>query len=87
VDDRLIAGGPSALPILSSRHERHASARGPAPSIAERYPSRAEYLARAGAAARAVVAARYMLEEDVEAIVERAARQWDLFRHVIGTTD
>jgi Alpha/beta hydrolase domain len=76
----------STLPFARTRSERQRTG-DPRPSIAERYPSRDEYLARVGAAARALVAARYMLEEDVEAIVERAGRQWDLFRHGIGTTD
>jgi len=34
---------------------------------------------QARAAARAHVALRHVLEEDVEAIVERAGRLWDLF--------
>ena len=76
----------STVPFARTRSERER--RGdPRPSIAERYPSRDEYLLRVGAAARALVATRYMLEEDVEAVVERASRQWDLFQRGLGTAD
>ena len=50
----------------------------PRPSIAERYASRAAYLERAREAALKLVAARHVLAEDVEAIVERAGQRWDL---------
>jgi len=49
----------------------------PRVSIAERYASRAAYLAAARAAATALVAAGHALQEDVEAMLERAGRLWD----------
>jgi hypothetical protein len=45
--------------------------------IAERYASREAYLERVRAAARDLVAARYMLGDDVELSVTMAARMWD----------
>jgi hypothetical protein len=60
-------------PTLEMR-ERRGDAR---PSIAERYPSRAAYLERVREAARALIAARHVLPEDLEAIVARAGRLWD----------
>ena len=69
----------STLPFARTAAER---ARGgdPRPSIAERYPSRDDYLRRVRAAAVALVSARHMLAEDVDGVMERAARQWDLFQ-------
>jgi len=65
----------STLPFPRTRAERLAG--DPRRSIEERYPSRAAYLDRARAAALALVAARHLLAEDLEAIVERAGRLWD----------
>jgi hypothetical protein len=48
-------------------------------SIAERYASRGAYLGAVRAAAEALVAARHALAEDVEGMVERAGRQWEMF--------
>ena len=47
-------------------------------SIAERYPSRAAFLEKTREAAQKLVAARHLLAEDVDAIVEHAGRRWDL---------
>lgn len=66
----------STLPFPRTRAQREASG-DPRRSIEERYPSRAAYLERVRAAARALVAAHHMLEEDVEAAIERAGRLWD----------
>ncbi|MBI2289975.1 MAG: hypothetical protein HYU73_06500, partial [Betaproteobacteria bacterium] len=44
---------------------------------AERYGSRAAYLEHVREAAQKLAAARHVLAEDIEAIVERAGRQWD----------
>jgi hypothetical protein len=69
----------STLPFCRTGDER--ARRGdPRPSIAERYTSRDDYLARVRAAAEALVKARHMLAEDVEGVVGRAARQYDLFQ-------
>jgi hypothetical protein len=74
----------STLPFCLTRAEREGTG-DPRPSVAERYPSREAYLARVHDAARALVAARHLLDEDVEAVVERAARQWDLFQRGLRT--
>jgi hypothetical protein len=69
----------STLPFARTRAEREQ--RGdPRPAIAERYPSRQAYLGAVRAAAEALVAARHALAEDVDAMVERAGAQWDLFQ-------
>lgn len=69
----------STLPFCRDADER--ARRGdPRPSIAERYTSRDQYLARVRAACAELVALRHMLDEDVDAVVARAGRQWDLFQ-------
>src|SRR4029453_4426 len=69
----------STLPFSRTADER--ARRGdPRPSIAERYRSRDDYLAHVRAAAEALVKARHMLAEDVDAAVERAGRAWDLIQ-------
>jgi hypothetical protein len=67
----------STLPFARTRAERERRA-DPRPSIDERYGSRDHYLAAVRAAAAALVVARHALAEDVEAMVERAGRVWDL---------
>ena len=47
-------------------------------SIAERYASKAAYLEAVTKAAEALVAARYLLAEDIEPVVQRAAQRYDL---------
>ena len=66
----------STLPFARTRAEREKNA-DPRKSIAERYASRAAYLEAARAAAQQLVEARYVLAEDVDAIVERAGLRWD----------
>jgi hypothetical protein len=68
----------STLPFPATRVERERSG-DPRRSIAERYPSRDAYLAQVREATQKLVAARHVLAEDVDAIVERAGRRWDLF--------
>jgi hypothetical protein len=74
--EQLLVFAGATLPFPRTRAERRAAG-DPRPSLEERYPSRAAYLARVRAAALALVAARHLLEEDVEPSVERAARMWD----------
>jgi len=65
----------SYLPFARNRAERRR--RGdPRPSIAERYASREAYLARFKAAAMELVEDRWLLAEDVPALMERAAEEW-----------
>jgi hypothetical protein len=49
----------------------------PRSSIEERYAGREGYLARVRQDAEAMVAARQLLAEDVDAVVERAGALWD----------
>jgi hypothetical protein len=67
----------STLPFSRTADDR-ARTGDPRPSIAERYASREDYLARVRAAADTLVAARHMLAEDVDAVVVRAGRLYDL---------
>lgn len=52
----------------------------PRRSIDERYASKEDYLAKVRAAAKAMVAERYLLDEDVERIVKVADEKWEAFR-------
>jgi alpha/beta hydrolase family protein len=70
-------GSTLGFPRDPSERERTGD---PRRSIAERYGSRAAYLARVREATDILVRARWTLAEDVDAIVERAGRQWDLFQ-------
>jgi hypothetical protein len=69
----------STLPFARTRVEREGSG-DPRASIEERYPTREAYLKHVREAAQSLVAVRHVLAEDEEAIVERAARRYDLFQ-------
>lgn len=69
----------STLPFPLTRAERERSG-DPRLSIEERYGSRAGFLGRLRDALAAAVAARHVLVEDVEAIVERAGQLWDFIQ-------
>jgi hypothetical protein len=66
----------STLPFPLTRAERERTG-DPRRSVEERYPSRNTYLERVRETTQQLVAARHVLAEDVEAIVERAGRLWD----------
>jgi hypothetical protein len=66
----------SFIPFPRTKEER-AAMRDPRLSIAERYPTREEYLKRYESAARDLVKAGYLLEGDVPQIVEQGAARWD----------
>ena len=53
------------------------SARDPRPSIAERYTGREDYLRRANAAAQALIEKRFLLPQDRDFAVDKAAKLWD----------
>jgi hypothetical protein len=74
--EQLLVFAGATLPFARTRRQREATG-DPRPSIEERYPSREIYLERVRAAARGLVAARYMLDEDVELSVTMAGRMWD----------
>jgi hypothetical protein len=67
----------STLPFARTRAERERSG-DPRLSIEERYASREAYLDHVRASVKALVAARHVLAEDTEVIVERAAKRYDL---------
>ena len=66
------------LPFRATRADGEASG-DPRPSIEERYATREDYLRLVREAAQALVEARYLLEEDVEGVVERAAGRYEYF--------
>jgi hypothetical protein len=66
----------STIPFPVTRTEREA-ADDPRRSIEERYISRDDYLNRVGEAARELTKQRYLLAQDVDMVVEQAARRYD----------
>jgi hypothetical protein len=68
----------STLPFAPTAAGRARSG-DPRPSIAERYRDRADYLERVRAAAQRLVDERYLLAEDVDAVVRQAAERYDAF--------
>lgn len=74
----------STLPFALTRAERERTG-DPRLSIAERYASRSAYLEAVRENTRKQVAARHVLAEDLEAIVDRAGLRWDWI-HVTAST-
>jgi Alpha/beta hydrolase domain len=66
----------SYVPLARTRAEREMR-RDPRPSIEERYKGRDDYLQRIRTAATALVKERFILEQDVEDVVQRAMRHWE----------
>ena len=54
----------------------------PRPSIAERYRDRQDYLGRVRLAAEELARQRYVLDEDIDLLVNAAAERWDSFAGV-----
>ncbi len=71
----------STIPFADTAEER-AITGDPRPAVAERYPDASAYVAAIGAAARQLVEAGFLLEEDV-ARAEAAAADWCRPRHDI----
>jgi hypothetical protein len=67
-------GSTLPFPLTRADRERTADQR---LSIAERYASKAAYLERVREATRKLIAERYVLAEDLEAVLDRAGRLWD----------
>jgi hypothetical protein len=65
----------SYVPFARTKVEREAR-RDPRPSIEERYRDREDYLQRIRASAAGLVKDRLLLDEDVEDVMQRAARHW-----------
>ena len=71
-----LAGWTLGLPATAADR---ASSGDPRLSIAERYSSKKEFLRQVEAAARALIDERYMLESDLERVVNRAGSKFDYF--------
>jgi hypothetical protein len=74
--DRLASEIGSYFPLAKTRADRERAGDGRR-SIEERYTSRQDYLDKISAAARALVAERYLLAEDVADLVAQASAHWD----------
>jgi hypothetical protein len=76
-----ITGGLAGwtLPFPATRADREAAG-DPRVSIAERYPSREDYLQQVCVAAQILVDQGYLLSEDLAWVEAGAAQRYDLFR-------
>ena len=70
----------SFFPLAKTKAEADAAGDRRA-AIAERYPAREEYLAKFRDAASRLAGERFLLEEDVDALVARGGEEWD---YVVG---
>ena len=75
-----ITGGLAGwtLPFAATRVQREHNG-DPRPSITERYESRDDYLTKTREAAQALVEEGYMLDEDIERVLEHAAERFDYY--------
>jgi Alpha/beta hydrolase domain len=69
----------ATIPFPVKRQEREAR-RDPRLSIAERYPSKTDYLAQVRRAAHALVVEGHLLAEDLELVVDQASERYQLLR-------
>ena len=82
--NKSIGGTDQLFPLMGSyipfpaTKEKRTEAKDPRDSIAERYPSRDIYLQVVRKISEQLVAERYLLGEDVQAVVKRAGDNWDL---------
>jgi hypothetical protein len=67
----------SYVPFAATKSLREAAS-DPRPSIEERYRGREQYLEQVREAARVLVKSRYLLEQDIAAVVKRAEAHWNL---------
>jgi hypothetical protein len=65
----------SWIPLAKTAEERKKSG-DPRPSIAERYASREEYMSKFEQAAKKLIEQRFLLQEDLPAILERGKMEW-----------
>jgi hypothetical protein len=66
----------STFPLAKTKDAR-AAAHDPRLSIAERYAGREEYMRRVNAAADELIRRRFVMPQDRDFVVERAAQLWD----------
>src|SRR5215472_2448211 len=71
----------SFIPFAKTAQERQQSG-DPRLSLEERYPSREQYMAKFSEAANKLVRQRFLLQEDLPAVLQRGQREWD---EVAGT--
>jgi hypothetical protein len=64
------------FPATAAERERTGD---PRPAIAQRYHDRDDYLARVREAAAALATNRYLLDEDIEIVVQNCAARYDVF--------
>lgn len=83
--DTLLAMAGSFIPFAKTRAEREKS-HDPRMSIEERYASRSVYLTEVEKAAKELAQERYLLQQDVKAIVEDAGEHWDWMMSQSATT-
>ncbi|MEO8726264.1 MAG: alpha/beta hydrolase domain-containing protein [Acidobacteriaceae bacterium] len=67
----------SYIPLAKTEAERKAN-HDPRKAIAERYPSKEDYLAKYKDAAKKLIQQRFIMPEDLPAIMERGAAEWDV---------
>jgi hypothetical protein len=65
----------SFIPLARTAEERKKSG-DPRPSIAERYASQEEYMSKFEKAAQKLIEQRFLLQEDLPAILERGKLEW-----------
>ena len=75
--DTLVSLAGSYIPFPATQAQREASS-DPRRSIEERYSSRDDFLTQVEAAGLQLIAERYLREDDLSHILERAAQHWDL---------
>lgn len=75
----------SYLPFASTPEDRLAGG-DPRPSIAERYADRSQYVGLVAESALELIAAGYLLDQDLPEILQRAAMHWD-YRMTADTAD
>jgi 1,6-anhydro-N-acetylmuramate kinase len=66
----------SFLPFARNAAEREKTG-DPRPSVAERYVSREQYMGKFAEAAKVLIQERFLLQEDLPAVLERGQREWD----------
>jgi hypothetical protein len=79
----LIAMAGAYIPLPATRADRERR-KDPRLSIAERYPAKGEYLKKVQQAAATLADERYVLRDDLPALVDEAARQWDVITGAAG---
>ena len=75
-DRELVDFRGTYIPLPRTKEERKQNG-DPRPSIESLYSGRQDYLSRVEEAAQTLVTRGFLLEEDVDAVVERARRYWD----------